>query len=212
MRTILTIILTIFFSSTAFGTIQKSDEIVYNGKKYDLPHIYPMENYFKKYPEKYPQSEHISTNLWRGYLATFKIKDDQLYLTNIEIIAGDTIDKKGYSKTIWKSVLNEIFPKQKSVKSDWMTGLLLLTDSRFYSKNDYYILLEINEGNITKKKRFNSDEEYYKFREKQFQAFKKTDEYNNVKAELQKDGRSDENVDSFLRNLVIKYTSKILVE
>jgi hypothetical protein len=224
MRTILTIILTIFFSSIAFGTDQMPDKIIYNEKEYRLL-TYPLENYFKKYPDKRPKGEEVlvngekrwrmSTNLMRRYWATFEIKDNQLYLKDIEIMIWD----KKQDDSSWKSVRNKLFPNQKLMKIDWMTGLLVLPVGEivnyvhmgYGSTYERYILLEIDNGNITKEKQFDY-QEYKNFREKQFQAFKKTDEYQKMKTELQKDSDSDEFIDSFLRDFVVKYTSKILVE
>lgn len=74
-----------------------------------------------------------------------------------------------------------------------------------------YILLEINEGSLQEAERF-SYNEYERFKERQFAAFKQTEAYKKLKAELLKDGRSDELIDSFLRSFVTDYTSKILVK
>ena len=84
----------------------------------------PMESYFTQYPDKRPKNDVELTSLWRGYVATFEINDNQLYLKDIEIIDSN---KKGIE---WKSVLNEIFPNQEHIKIDWMTGLLVIPSGK----------------------------------------------------------------------------------
>jgi hypothetical protein len=176
-----------------------------------------MENYFVQYPDKRPEGG-MSTALWRGYVATFEIKDNQLYLNDIEVMNGYTLNDKGYSVTTWKSVLNEVFPNQELIKIDWMTGLLVIPYGEmvnyvhmgYGSTYTNYILIEIDKGNLKRVKKFKY-KQYEKFKEKQFQAFKKTEEYEKMKTDFKKEDNYDEKfVDSFLRSFVIEYTSKIL--
>ena len=75
MKTILTFIVTLFLGINAFATAQYPDKIIYNGKEYDL-HSNPLEEYFQKNPDKKPKATMISTALWRGYVATFEIKNN----------------------------------------------------------------------------------------------------------------------------------------
>ena len=215
-RIIVIFVLLVLTSLTVFGTAQYPDKILYNGKEYSL-HSNPMENYFAQYPDKRPQYG-MSTALWRGYVATFEIKDNQLYLKDIEVMNGDTVNNKGYYVTIWKSILNEVFPNQELIKIDWMTGLLVLPYGKMvnYVHMGYgstyrnYILLEVENGNLVKDKQFGY-KQYEKFKERQFQAFKKTEEYEKIKADLKKEGNyGDEFLDTFLRSFVIEYTLKIL--
>ena len=214
MRITLTIILTIFFNLTVFGTVQKPDRIIYNGKEYELGYSYPLESYFKKYPDKRPKRGGISTNLWRGYVAKFEIIKNQLFLKDIEIQVSTFINKREGYETKWESVLNEVFPNQKLVKMDWITGLLLLS---YNEKNDYryayHILLEIDKGKITKEKHIGDYKKLEEFKEKQFQAFKTTEEYKKIKTELEANKDFEkEHIDSFLRISIIQYSLKILVE
>ena len=216
---ILSILIPFFcFNLTVFGTAQISDNLIYNGKEYGL-HSNPMESYFEKFPDKRPKSEVMSTGLWRGYVATFEVKDGQLYLKDIEIEIG-TKEKNNEYKYSWKSVLNEVFPSQELIKIDWLTGLLVLPEGKvvnyvhmgYASTYEHYVLLEFENGNLKGEKQFGY-EEYEKFKNKQFQAFKKTDEYRKLKEDLKKEGNnSDKFIEDFLRIFVIEYSSKMLVE
>jgi len=218
MKALSTLILFICFNLTVFGTAQYPDKIIYNGKEYRL-HSNPMESYFEQYPDKRPEGGIMSTALWRGYVATFELKDNQLYLKDIEIEIEISIkDEKGEYR--WKSVLNEVFPNQELIKIDWLTGLLVLPEGKivnyvhmgYASTYERYVLLEFENGNLKGEKQFGY-EEYEKFKERQFQAFKKTDEYRKLVADLKKgEDDSDEFIEDFLRIFVIEHSSKILVE
>jgi hypothetical protein len=207
-------ILFILTNLTVFGTEQIPDKIIYNGKEYKLGNN-PLESYFEKYPDKRPGAG--STALWRGYVATFEIKDNQLYLKDIEIQIWDTVDKH---KTTMKSVLNELFPNQDLIKMDWMTGLLLIPYGEIVSYGylgnafEHYIVLEIDKGELKKEKQFDY-REYLEFTEKQILAIKETEEYEKIKETIsQKWNKNyeDEDIDAFLRGDIIGYSSKILVE
>jgi len=167
MRTLSTIILAILFQSTIFGTVQIPDRILYNGKEYDLLRSFPMEYFFEKYPEKRP--EWIISLLWRGYVAAFRVKNNQLYLRDIGVLVPN---RGGFSL---ESIFDELFPNQESVKADWITDTLVLPDgkrtrnTRYDSRYEYYILLEIENGNLISEKRLNHREYRRFFRQKQRQ-------------------------------------------
>jgi hypothetical protein len=57
-------------------------------------------------------------------VATFEVKNNELYVKDIEIEIRDTTVKSFATK--WKSVLNEVFPSQSDIKVDCLTGLLVL--------------------------------------------------------------------------------------
>jgi len=118
MRTFLTIILTLFLGLKVFATAQYPDKIIYNGKEYNM-HSNPVEAYFEKNPDKRPKGGIMSTALWRGYVATFEVKDKQLFLKDIEIEYQDTTSKEGYNFK-WRSVINEVFPDLRGIKIYWL--------------------------------------------------------------------------------------------
>ena len=211
MRVFSSIVLSVFFSLTVFATAQIPDKVIYNGKEYML-HNNPLESYFEKYPDKRPKVEVWSNALYRGYIATFEIKGGQLYLKDIEILSS-------YKRKEWKTVRKEVFPKQKSVKIDWMTGILVLpsgkllnyVDMGYASTFERYTLLEINGGKLVKEKVFEHDD-CEKFKEKQFKVFKETDDYKKLKADIQKRSDwTDEAIDSYLQTFVLEFSTKILV-
>jgi hypothetical protein len=216
-RLLLTIILTLFSGLNVFATAQFPDKINYNGKEYNL-NSNPLEVYFEKNPNKRPKSEVRSSALWRGYVATFEIIDNQLFLKDIEIQYRDTTSK-GSNNSNWKSVLNEVFADQKNIQVDWYTGLLVLPQGKvvnyvhmgYGSTYQHYTILELDKGVLTQEKQFKR-KAYEKFKEKQFQVFKQTEDYHKMKSDLLQKGNSEEFIDSFLRSYVTEYTSKILTD
>ena len=222
-RMVFIILQTVVFTSTIslLGTPQIKDNIIYKGKKYILLHNFPMENYFKKYPDKTPPKGCYvsSTALWRGYVATYVIKENQLYLKDIGIQDGEKSNERGVYSTIWKSVMNEVFPNQKLVKINWVTGLFVLPKGKgnhnvpygAYSIYENYIVLELEKGVLKQEKEF-TYEEYEEFKKQQFEAFKETEEYEKEKEKLKRKKFTDEEVDSMIQFKIIEYSTKILVE
>ena len=216
VKTLLSIALVMIVgASNAFGTAQYPDRIIYQGKKYSL-HTNPMESYFHKHPGKRPKGGVMSTALWRGYVAIFDFKDTSLVLKDIKIqVRTESEDgKRGY---MWKSAKDLVVPENQDLTIDWFTGILVLPygDLVNYVHMGYgstyanYILLEINGGKLTGERKLDH-KQYEQFKDKQFEAFKKTTEYRELVAEMKKKGRSQQFIDSFLRSFVVKYTSKFL--
>jgi hypothetical protein len=104
------IIFSIFFfqSFLLFATIQEPDILLYNGREYRIWEE-PMEIFFEQFPEKRP--EWSRTNLWRGYVATFEIIQNELWVIDIK-----------NSQNI--SIINEILDGRDRMKIDWYNGTL----------------------------------------------------------------------------------------
>ena len=217
MKIFITTVLSVLLCLTTFATAQYPDKIIFNGKEYSL-HSNPMETYFKYNPDKRPKGGVTSTALWRGYVATFEVRDSQLFVKDIQIEYWDTTNSKSHDPK-WKSVLTEVFGEQKNIKVDWLTGLLVLPYGKlinyvhmgYGSTYKKYFLLEINKGSYVKSKQFNY-KDYEVFKDKQFNEYKQTDEYKETKAKLKKDGSTDEFIDNFLRSFVTQYTSRFLTD
>lgn len=200
-----------------FATAQIPDKLIFEKKEYKL-HSNPLEEYFEKYPEKRPSQESFSTALWRGYVATFEIINNELFVKDIEVMV---FVKKadGSSEIEWKSVLSEIFKDNESKKVDWLSGILVVPFGKlknyvhmgYGSSYSKYLLFSTEKGNITGYKQLKINE-YEKFKDLQFQAFKKTEEYKKIKIELMNESKDNNEafIDDFLRNYIVNYTSKFL--
>lgn len=203
--------------ANVLATAQIPDRITYKGEEYRL-HTNPMEAYFEKHPDRKPKGGCMSTALWRGYVASFVVTNGVLQLKDTEIQVHVEKEDNSYPYD-WKSVLKDVCPDGKPLVIDWFSGILVLPygDLKNYIHMGYastyenYILVEVNEGKVGREKRLNA-EEYDKFREKQFKAFRKTDEYGKMVEEMKKDGDSQEGIDEFLKIFVVEYTSRFLDE
>jgi hypothetical protein len=125
--------------------------------------------------------------------------------------------QNGRSQMGWKSVKDEIVPKGKELAIDWFTGLLVLPYGKminyvhmgYGSTYSNYILLEVKKGKLTGKRVFDY-KQYVEFKDKQFQAYKKTEAYKKQVEGLKKEKWSQEQIDSFLRSAVVRYSSEFL--
>jgi len=187
-------------------TAQAPDKIIYKGKEHSI-HTNPLESYFDKYPDKRPGINTRCSGLWRGYVATFEITNDRLFLKDIEIMLnGYTKDEQGNNRLRWKSVINEVFPNHNVVKLDWWTGTLVLPSGElidyvhmgYMSTYEYYTLLEINNGDLVAEKQMGYEE---------YNAF----EYKRLKTKYHDEGWSDKVIEILLHDIKLK-TSTVLVE
>jgi hypothetical protein len=206
----------LFASFQIYATAQYSDVIIYNGTKYPL-NVNPLELYFEKNPEKRPKGELRSTALWRGYVATFEISNNELILKNIEIEI--TISTGADFKTEWKSIFQEFILDNNISKINWFTGLLIIPNGKqinyihmgYGSTYENYILLEIRNGNFIEEKRMDH-REYTKYKNRQFELYKETKKYKEAIKESMEKGYSVEFIDDFLKSFESDYTTWILDE
>jgi hypothetical protein len=210
--------LILLISFNTHATTQGLDWLIYQGHKCALNDIDPMNSYFNEHPDKRPKGGVGSTSLIRGYVATYEFQDNSLVLKDIEIqiLEGSV---KGLLDTSWKSVKTQVVPEGETLKIDWISGILVLGSGDFVIRPDEvertysnYILLSLKNGNLTGERKFDS-KGYEKFKEKQFQAFKKTEAYKKLVSELRKIKRENadqEGIDSFVREFILRYTSEFL--
>ena len=83
MKKVLFLLITVSVALNAFGTAQMPDKIIYKGRTYNL-YSNPLEGYFERYPDRRPSEGIVSTALWRGYIATFEVKDGRLMVLDVE--------------------------------------------------------------------------------------------------------------------------------
>lgn len=216
MKLLFTFFVSTIFGLSVFATEQHPDKLFYNGKDYKI-RKYPLESYFEKYPDKRPKSG-ISFALFRRYVATFEIRENLLFLIDIEI--RYTVKTKNNDFDFkWKSVLSEIFPDQENIKMELYSGLFVLPQGKRVhydpksgiSTYKQYKILEIDNGDLIKEKLL-TYKEYEEFKEKQFLKFKETDKYQEIKTILQEIHKSDESIDSFLKYSITEFTTKILID
>jgi len=199
--------------SNVLATAQFPDKLIYGGKEYSL-HTNPMETYFSKHPDKKPDSGVSCTALWRGYVATFEIKEKELLLTDIEVIV---VSKDEHGKSDWdfKSVKNKVMPESDRLKADWFSGILVLPHGErvkyvhmgYESTYSNYILLEIKKGELTNELSFDH-KQLEEFKKQQLQAYKRTKDYRKQAEELKSRNVTQKDIDSILGHHILNYISE----
>lgn len=102
-------------ASTAYGTKQEPEKILYNGQEYGLANV-PLEKYFDVNHPKPVELHQTRTSLWRGYVGTWEIKDETLYLKSLG---------RHRNRSMQEIPLSLVFKGQKApIKATWYTGVL----------------------------------------------------------------------------------------
>jgi len=171
-------------SAFVFATEQMGDTLFLNGKKY-FTYTYPLQAFLLENLEKLPQSsdEFFSdSGNRRGYLATWEIKEGHLVLTDIATLHA--VRRPGLLDIKYGSVMSKIFPGQKEVQADAFTGYLILLNGKhvddIYAADTFlyeqYVILRVEQGVATSNLAIDTAG-FIKFREAQFAAYKKTEDY-----------------------------------
>jgi len=157
MKKITTVLYFLMLSTKAFATDQMSEILMYEGKVKPLLSE-PLEPYFNEQPHprlKNTTCNGISTNNWRGYVGTWEIKENVLYL--IKLVKGNC---SGNPPEI---PLTKIFPTQPApIKATWFSGTLKVPFGKsLYSGLMYEkeLLFMVENGVIISKKLVNNSNE-----------------------------------------------------
>jgi hypothetical protein len=124
-------------------TAQIAERLIFEGQEHEL-FTEPLENYFEQGGIN-PGFESLSSDLWRGYVGTWEIQADRLYL----------VDLNGSLQSGELATLESVFPGiPDRVFADWFTGTLRIPQGRkleyvhmgFGSKYERDLLIIIRKG------------------------------------------------------------------
>ncbi|SFO24573.1 hypothetical protein SAMN05421741_12931 [Paenimyroides ummariense] len=210
-RFLITILFFVFSTFQVLATSQAPDKIIFNDKEYSLL-TNPLEAYFKINPEKRPKNTLSISSLWRGYVATFEIKNNRLYVSKIEIVNFD----KENDSMIASDIISDLFPSEADRYLDCYSGILTICYGEivdyvhmgYESAYENYILIEITAGNFIKSKEM-SLKELNSYKKAQFKIFKKTPKYLVEKEALSSYGFNRKHSDKILRDKIL-YINKHL--
>jgi hypothetical protein len=141
-------------ASTVEATAQFTDQIVIEGRSEQL-FTEPLEPALHADPElRYKLMMRISDNRcsasWRGYVAGWEIRADELYLVDVQVDPCSNVKKM--------VPLAELFPGASGpVKADWFSGTLTVPQGQlieyvhmgYGSRYEHYLFLDIDKGNVT---------------------------------------------------------------
>lgn len=162
----------------ALATAQAPDCLTYNGEKYDM-FTNPLEYFFREFPKKRP-GELSSTALWRGYIATFEIIQNELWVIDIETESFSFFSDELKRRSVIKKCLDG----KSKMKVEGFSGLLTLPQGKmldyvhmgYESLYERYKLIEIENGNYVAEFDLDS-EQYKKYRDAQRAMYDDTDKY-----------------------------------
>lgn len=196
----------------AKATPQIPDTLIYKGEEYPIQNDL-LYDYFVKFPERNPKKEEERCSaLWRGYRSTYEVSDGRIFLK--DIVTGVC----GRSDA---SELKKVVPTGGRLAIDWFSGLLLA----FYGQNlanpyslealdsyEKYSFFQVNNGLVEEVRHFDN-KGYRRFKKLQFEAFKKTKEYEDAVKQMTANGNSDRVViDTSLETWILWGTKKFLAK
>ena len=185
-------------------TKQIKDILLFDGNEYRL-NVELLDSYFSDHPERKTRPKVMMTALWRGYVATFEIKIDELFVKDIEI----------FTNLDWstESALDKAFPDSK--KLTWFSGLIRIDEYRGEYDDEkpgsIFKFLEILNGNLIKLRSL-SYEELQLFKNEQFALFKQSRNYDPILSHLRNKGMTDAEANDFIAKNILEYTKEVLVD
>ena len=167
----------------AMATVQAPDVIIIDGKHERLD-TNPLTPYLSAYPKAIPRPDEAAADNWRGYVATWEILDGKLLLRRIDVTLRNPEAPPGKEPRMIKNVIHKVFPGSGDLVAAWFSGRLVIPKGKllkyvhtgYGSTYESYTLITVNRGTVSGKLDL-SAEEFEKFRELKFQAFKRTAEY-----------------------------------
>jgi hypothetical protein len=199
----------VFAATHTMATVQVPDVIIIDGKNESLD-TNPLAPYLSTHPKVIPKSDDPATDNWRGYVATWEILDGKLFLRRIDVAFRNPKAPPNEDPRIIKNVIHKIFPDSKDLVAAWYSGALVIPRGKlvkyvhmgYGSTYESYTIVTVNKGVISRKLDL-SAEDFTKYRESQFQAFKRTPEYATKfkEAKSYDPSYSDEFVESVLQSV-----------
>ena len=118
-------------------TMQAKEVLIYKGKKNFIDDT-PLDSFEYRLPDKIEFGNgFISSACWRGYIGTWLIEDERLYLIDLEI-GGDNSDDSEFmdEKVIYG--LEDLFPGfEDGAFAHWFTGHLFVPLDNYEIDEDY---------------------------------------------------------------------------
>jgi len=113
-------------------TVQAKEKLIIDNKKY-LMISEPLESYLQAMKEKV-KFDLRTTGCWRGYVGTWKLENEKLYLIDL---VGTKYDSE--LNTHNEVGMEYLFPNQKSVFANWFSGQLEIPDGTILMEGTTYL-------------------------------------------------------------------------
>jgi hypothetical protein len=177
------------------ATPQRPDIIIINGIEYYIIPPSVMDEYYQKYPRKRPKPS-WQTNLYRGYIAIYEIKNNELLINDIN---GQRRELESIRISVFDWI-NNLYIRSRErrsnlphkIKADWYSGLL------FIAQDGYFTIIEIENGNYLRSFIL-SNEQYRKYINARYEIITQTDVFQNVYNRLNDGTMPNEILEYFMR-------------
>ena len=158
MRVLLIAFALLVLPINSFATPQAPDKLIYKGRTYHL-FANPLESFYKE-KESRPifriAPNAWSSGNWRGYVATWEVKDGHLYLTEIDSWVCGEDSPENCKKADLKELFGERY-RDGRVKADWFSGELRMPEGEvlryvhmgYVSLYERDFILNVESGKIT---------------------------------------------------------------
>ena len=198
MKRLVLLLLSFAVAASLGATAQAPDVLKIGGKTYSL-HSNPLRPIADQIQDRFPKPEVVSSGLWRGYIATFAVRDGSLYLEDVRV---PTTSSKQY-----RSVMKELFDDPAPRVAAWYTGNLIVPTGElveyvhmgYASTYSSYVVVTVVKGVVREQREMNA-EDFGHFRRAQYAAWKKTPDYAKELAEAKSgpDPMTDEMAEEFI--------------
>ncbi len=175
----------------AYATGQAPDRLLIDGEMHMLD-TNPLAPYLAGLGERRPRFDAPTSALWRGYVATWELREGRLLLKAVDGFRkapAGAEDAGAGKKTpflgfVGFDAMAELFPQGGEVFADWYTGALVvpLGEPVEYAHMGYettyarYIVSLVHAGVEVRRHRLSLDE-FSEYRRRKFEAFRQTDAY-----------------------------------
>lgn len=190
VRRILLAILVLSIAPAAQATAQVPDLLIVDGKEFAL-NTNPLESQLEQKQWKPPEEAMTSTANWRGYVATWEVKEGKLFLKEVAIMVSDPKSDGKYRR---KVITSDLYPDVPEVHAAWYTGALIVPDGNmteyvhmgYGSSFDHYQVFRVRAGQVIERLSM-TDAQFGAYKEKKFAEFRKTETYKKAYADFLKE-------------------------
>ena len=200
------LLLCLAWVTDASATAQMPDTIVIDDQTLAL-NTNPLTGYLNGRTDFIPKEAEMSSANWRRHVASWRISEDRLFLTSVDVRLRD--EKTGRSST--RNIIDVLFPGQSVVLADWYSGALIVPDGErthyvhmgYGSTYSRYRILRIRQGKVVESLSLD-EKQFIAYRERKFSEFKDTDDYRRMLADLGRDvdGMPETQMEDFLKSLL----------
>ena len=193
-------------AGSAFATAQAPDILKHDGKTYHLQSN-PLGELLRTTGIQLPQPDVVSSGLWRGYIATWSIRDNKLYLDDVRVPTRAYARSDAPQEKRFRSAMEHMFQSSQPKVATWFTGHLIVPTGELvdYAHMGYastyssYMVATVVKGAVRQLRNMNQ-QQFESFRRSQFEAFRKTADYRESREEAKKgdEPMSDELIEQFI--------------